>query len=92
MPNEYKFIYSYIKNLSFTETPDYNIIRLLLKNVILSTNNSKTNAGTYKFIWERKIKNLLSSKNDITANIKRIKETLFQGYPIQSDRLLDLFS
>ena len=92
MPNEYKFIYSYIKNLSFTETPDYNIIRLLLKNAILSTNNSKTNAGTYKFIWERKIKNLLSSKNDITTNIKRIKETLFQGYPIQLERLQDLFS
>ena len=92
LPNEYKFIYCYIKNLSFSEKPDYNIIRLLLANTFLYKNSSKTKKKFKKFIWGKKIKDMLDSKKNIDENLKIIKETLFKGYPIKSEKLFDLFS
>ena len=52
LPRDFKFIYCYIKNLEFNEIPDYNIIRILLKNVIISDEKSNKNKDYKKFIWE----------------------------------------
>lgn len=89
MPNEFKVIYCYIKNLSYEEMPDYNIIRLLLRNVIESKKKTVKKIDRNKFIWEKKIKEMLTSKKSDETKIKEINN-LFPGYPLNIKKLMDL--
>lgn len=69
--------------------PDYNIIRLLLRNVIESKKKTVKNIDCNKFIWEKKIKEMLTSKKSDETKIKEINN-LFPGYPLNIKKLMDL--
>ena len=89
LPSEFKFIYCYIKNLEFKENPDYNTIRMLLKNVILS-DEKKNNNDFKKFIWEKQIRDMAKLSNNKEVNKRMIKEKLFPEYPINLEKLIEI--
>jgi serine/threonine protein kinase len=92
MPNEYKVIYCYIKNIAYSEKPDYNIIRLLLRNVVESEVAKKKKLDYNKFIWEKIIKDMLKSKKNKVKNFELIKDILFPGYPIKIEKITELLN
>ena len=62
-PKEFQEFINYIKNLEFTEVPDYDYLRQLLKN-ILDKNNNKID---YYFDWNKEKPNI-DEKNIIYTN------------------------
>ena len=90
MPSEFKIIFSYIKNLDFEEKPDYDSIKLLLRNIILKEEMKDPNQIIYKYTWEKKIKDLIDSKKFIKSKIKIIKDKLFPGHPLDLKELLKM--
>lgn len=90
MPSEFKIIFSYIKNLNFEEKPDYDSIRLLLRNIILKEEIKNPEEKNYKYTWEKKISDLFDSKKFMKSKIKLIKDNLFPGYPLNLKKLLKM--
>ena len=53
LPTEFEILLSYCRNMTFQEEPNYELMKDLLKRVIL--NNSNNLEGDYKFIWGKKL-------------------------------------
>ena len=54
LPNEFEMLLTYIRNLEFTQVPDYNYLKNLLKNIILK-NKGKID---YFYDWNREKPNI----------------------------------
>ena len=82
MPSEFEIILYYIMNLNFTEEPNYELIKDLLKRVI-NNNSFNSEEGDFKFIWEKKIFEIY---NEYKINGKKatidLKTGLFKNYDI----------
>ena len=82
LPTEFEIILTYVRNLKFTEEPNYELIKDLFKRII---NNIEANCeeGEYKYIWEKKLIKVLEEKNPGKKEmLKNIKNDLFSGYDI----------
>ena len=81
LPTEFEILLNYCRNMTFQEEPNYELIKDLLKRVIL--NNSNNLEGDYKFIWEKKLVDVLDYPDDVRKNeINKIKSQLFSGFNI----------
>lgn len=89
MPNEFRIILCYIKNISFEEKPDYNIIKLLLKNVIEKEERKCKLADIYKFSWEKELINTFKKSKKNKSLLDEIKDILFHGHPIDINNFLN---
>ena len=89
MPNEFRIILCYIKNLSFEEKPDYNIIKLLLKNVIEKEERKCKSLNIYKFSWEKELMNTFKKSKKNKILLDEIKDILFHGHPIDINNFLN---
>ena len=81
LPTEFEILLSYCRNMTFQQEPNYELMKDLLKRVIL--NNSNNLEEAYKFIWEKKLVDVLDYPDDLRKNeINKIKFQLFSGFNI----------
>ena len=88
LPTEFEILILYARNLNFNETPDYSLMKDLLKRIIIN-NNSKCEEDEYKYIWEKKFVDILSKNNDIKKmELENVKKLLFNGYNLDIEKFI----
>lgn len=81
LPTEFEILLTYCRDMTFQEEPDYELMKDLLKRVIL--NNSNNLEGDYKYIWEKKLVDILNYPDDLRKiELNQIKSQLFSGFNI----------
>ena len=88
LPKEFEVLLYYIRNLSFDETPNYELIKDLLKRIIIK-NFPNSEEGEYRFIWEKKLNDILSlSKTRKCEELLKAKNQLFKGFCLDMERFI----
>lgn len=54
MPTEFELLLNYSRDLGFEENPNYDLMKDLLKRVVLLNNINSCEEGDFKYIWEKK--------------------------------------
>jgi serine/threonine protein kinase len=62
LPKQFSFIFQYIRKLKFEERPDYNMMKCLLADLLLSKMNL-TKTTTFSFDWFKDVNNLELSES-----------------------------
>ena len=88
LPTEFEVLLLYIRNLQFDESPNYGLIKDLLKRIIINNTNN-CEEGEYKYIWELKFANILKKPYKIkNKEMMEIKNKLFKGYDIEIETFI----
>ena len=63
LPKQFAFIFQYIRKLKFEERPDYNMMKCLLADLVLSKMNL-TKTSTFSFDWFKDLNKLEITQNE----------------------------
>ena len=76
---EFELLILYVRNLKYDELPNNQIMKDLLKRIIIN-NNQKFEEGEFKFILEKKFVDILEEKNEIKkTKLAELKSDLLKG-------------
>ena len=88
LPTEFEMILYYVRNLNFEEEPNYELIKDLFKRII-NNNLIKCEEGEYKYIWEKKLVDIISRNNlNQARELEKVKNELFSGYDIDLKKFI----
>lgn len=88
LPTEFELLIHYVRNLKFYETPNYDIMKDLLKRVIFNNINN-SDEGEYKYIWEKKFVTIMNKSYKIKKiELEQLKTKLFSGYNIEIEKFI----
>ena len=88
LPTEFELLILYVRNLKYDEVPNYQIMKDLLKRIIIN-NNQKCEEGEFKFIWQKKFVDILKEKNKIKKKkLAELKSELFEGFNIDMEKFI----
>ena len=88
LPTEFEMILCYVRNLEFTELPNYDLIKDLFRRII-NNNSIQSAEGECKYIWEKKLSDILAkNKDNQVEELERAKKELFAGYNINMKKFI----
>ncbi len=84
IPNEFRELLTYVKQLQFEEKPFYPKFYACFQNLINKLNIDQIEEKNYNYIWEKMIVDYINQYQDQNDEriIEEIQNIIFKGYPI----------